>query len=270
VPNPFYHAERVLNELGIRDPTDLQDLKLIAWERQAIVKEKHLDGAEAVLTLFGSRAIITISTTVTNHQRRRFSIAHEIGHLEMHRQSSSLTLCMSEDIDERGFSSSRADLEQEANQFASAFLLPEQFFAPLCQTQPPSLDHVATLADTFNVSLTATALRYLLFCEEPVAVVYSQDGYVNWFQGSEFFQELNVFIDVKAKLDPSSRAVGFFQGRSIEASARQVNASAWFASGDYRDDARIWEQSWAMPTYNAVLTLLWVEEDIEEEDILGW
>jgi len=262
---PDYTAKRVLDELGVTGREDLALLESIAWERGAMVRDKHLDGAEARLTVIGRRAIITISTTV-DPRRRRFSIAHELGHLEMHRLNSGLILCTNQDLDDWRSQHAGTNLEQEANEFASALLLPERFFAPLCKREEPSLDIVAEMAETFDVSLTATALRYLHFCGEPCAVVFSQDGYIRWFRGSEEFEDIGVFVDVRSKLDPSSLAAAFFRGHTVRTTAKRVDVSAWFAPGRYRHDATVLEQSWAMPSYNAVLTLLWVDDDIEDDD----
>jgi hypothetical protein len=116
------------------------------------------------------------------------------------------------------------------------------------------------------VSLTATALRYIDFCTEPCAVVFSQDGKIQWFQGSKDFADLKVFINVPTRLDPASSASLFFRGEAMPETRHQVSASSWFTSGHYRPDAMIYEQSWPMPTYNAVLTLLWIFDVIEDED----
>jgi len=107
-------------------------------------------------------------------RRRRFSIAHELGHLEMHRLQSRLALCTGEDIDDWRGRRASAHREQDANEFAAALLLPERFLGPLCTHKAPSLELVAELADTFEVSLTATALRYLHFCNEACAVVFEK------------------------------------------------------------------------------------------------
>ena len=186
--------------------------------------------------------------------------------LEMHRINSSLALCTGEDIDDWRSRRASVTREQEANEFASALLLPERFFSPLCRRTEPSLDLIAELADNFQVSLTATALRYVHFCTEPCAIVFSQNGIVKWFQGSKDFEDLGVFIDVSSRLDRSSYASLFFQGDSIPSTRQRIYASSWFASGRYRNDAFIYEQSWPMPKYNAVLTLLWVFVDIEDEE----
>jgi IrrE N-terminal-like domain len=259
-------AERVLNEVGITGLEELSFLELIAWERGALVRSKYLAGAEARIAIAGERAIITVSTAVRDPRRRRFSVAHELGHLEMHRTECGLALCSSEDIGDRQSQRADAGQEQEANRFAAALLLPERFFKPLCRKKEPSLNLIAGLADTFDVSLTATALRYLQFCNEACAVVFSRDGTIKWFRGSKYFDELKVFIPVARRLDQSSLAASFFQGDTLPMSRIHVYASTWFAPGRYNRDATIYEQSWSMPSQNAVLTLLWVADDIEADD----
>jgi hypothetical protein len=179
-------------------------------------------------------------------------------------------LCSSQDINDWGEWKTDINLEREANEFAAALLLPERFFASLCKGEDPSLDLVSRLAEAFNVSLTATALRFLRFCDETCAVVFSQDGYIKWLQGSEEFErvheDVGLYIGVRSKLDPSSLAASFFQGRTARPSPKRVDASAWFEPDRYRSDATVVEQSWTMPQYNAVLTLLWVDDDIEDEN----
>ena len=266
MPQPSSVANRVLDEVGITKIEDLALLDLIAWERGALVQYRNLSGVEARVAVIGERAIITVSHTVEDDRRRRFSIAHELGHLEMHRTESSLALCTGEDLDNWRTRRSAANREQEANEFASALLLPERFFSPLCKKKEPSLELVAELADTFEVSLTATALRYLAFCNEACAVVFSRDGDIRWFQGSRDFEDIGVFINTSSPLDRSSYASLFFRGDHIPSVRHRVYASTWFVPGKYHPDAMIYEQSWPMTKYNAVLTLLWVADVIEDEE----
>src|SRR5262245_8157075 len=266
MPHPRTAAERVLNEVGVMHQEDLRFLELIAWERNALVQDKQLDGAAARLVVVGQRAIITVSTKIEGPYRRRFSIAHELGHLEMHRVNSSLALCTGEDIDDWRSRRASANREQEANEFASALLLPERFFGPLCRKKEPSLDFIAELSKTFQVSLTATARRYIEFCTEPCAIVFSQEGTIKWFHGSKDFEDLQIFIDVPSRLDRSNYASLFFRGDAIPSTRHRVSASSWFTSGRYKHDAFIYEQSWPMPQYNAVLTLLWVFDVIEDKE----
>lgn len=263
-------ADHLIDKLGITNRSDLLLLEEIAWTRGILVKEGPLEGSEARLVMAKGRGVITISSSIQDLRRKRFSIAHELGHFELHRTRRGLSLCLSEDIREGVSKTTGQDLEQEANEFASALLLPYRFFAPLCKNQEPSLDYVAHLANDFSTSLTATALRYLNFCEEPVAIVYSHDNRIQWFQGSKDFEtireDLEFFIDVKARLDHSSLAAKMFQSRNLLSKKSRVQASAWFTPGRYEQNATILEHSYFMPTYNATLTLLWIDEDVESED----
>lgn len=264
--SPSVFAQRIIDKLGISKPQDLENIELIAWARGALVLDDKIEGAEARLAAVSQRAIITVSSAVKDPRRRRFSIAHELGHWEMDRYASELSICTIDDLNSWMPQSSKPDREQEANEFASALLMPEQFFAPLCQDHDPSFELISDLADKFNVSLTATTMRYVRFATEPCAIVFSKDGLVKWFSGSKEFNDLGLFIEVRVKPDPSSLAASFFQGRSISSSQRNVSATAWLAPGHYRKNARIKEQALPMPNHNSVLTLLWIEDDLEDED----
>lgn len=264
--HPLFAADQVLGDLGINSYQDLRFLQEIAWERKVLVREVLIEGAEARLTILGRRAIISVSTLTTDAHRKRFAIAHELGHWELHRYQSSLSVCIENDIGERYQQASNTKLEQEANEFASALLMPERFFLPLCKRNEPSFEHFVELAEKFDVSMTAATLRYTRYCEEPIAIVFSQENRIKWYQSSKSFDELRLRVDVRSILDPASRAGAFFQGNKLLPNMRSVKASAWFTSENCRSDASIQEQSKMMPTYNAVLTLLWVDDEIDDDD----
>lgn len=164
---PISTAERVIDELGILSLDDLEFLEEIAWARGALVRYETLKGSEARLMAVGKPAIITISTEIVSKHRQRFSIAHEIGHLEMHRQERSLSLCTKEKLNEWWSGITRKEIEynseQEANLFASALLLPEIFFAPLCDIEEPSLDYIGELAVKFNASFNINCITIFVF-----------------------------------------------------------------------------------------------------------
>lgn len=259
-------ANRVLDELGISRPEDLCDIELIAFARGAVVVRRPLRGAEARLVTSGGRAVITVRPVVDNYGRERFSIAHELGHLEMHRVVEPWAICTSADIDEHHRRGTKAEAEHKSNEFASALLMPERLFGPMCEDTDPGMDLVASLAETFDTSLTAAALRYVRFCEGPSAVVFSEGGYVRWFQGSGAFRDLGLFVEVKGRVDPASGAARCYRGGLSEPVKRRVKPGVWLAPREWARDARIVEQSWPMPKYNAVLTLVWADEDLEDED----
>lgn len=171
--NPSFVAGRLLDAIPVTSIEDLQYLDEIACQRGVLVRDGRLDGADARLVIHGNRAIVTISSETWSIHRRRFSVAHELGHFELHRDAVLLQTCTSEDIAWE-FQHSTPDLETQANAFASEFLMPERYFADKCQGEP-SLDTIAELEDLFNVSLTAASIRFASFCEEPIVLIFTQD-----------------------------------------------------------------------------------------------
>lgn len=267
--SPVLAVDRVLAELAIEDPQDLHQLDLIALARGAVVRFEPLTGAEARLTAVGRRAIITISTAVQNAQRRRFSIAHEVGHLEMHTQLRKVFVCTPGDIRDTNGQRTTDDLmEQEANAFAANLLMPARFFAPLCAGSDPDLEVIAELARTFDTSLTATAIRYSDLCDAACAVVYATQGSVKWYHTSPAFRELGLRLDTRGRLSPLTVATRCFDGEMTQALPRRVKAAAWLAGGPYPPQATLIEHAWAMPAYDAVLSLLWIDRDLQRTEPL--
>ena len=257
-------AEQVVADLSIRDPAEL-DVQAIAWELGAFVREEPLDGAAARVARYGDKAIITVSTWLREPGQRRFAVAHELGHLVLHGKDSALCLCLESDLDMNARASRRGvadaqDREHDANRFASALLMPTKLFQPRCDAQP-CFATLENLMEAFKASLTATALRYIDFCKELAAVVYSQSRRIKWYQGSKDFE---LHVKVGDDVDSYSIADDCFSGKTFPRRPTRVDASCWLAWG-YKKDATILEESRSLTSYDAVLTLLHIDQDIEPE-----
>lgn len=75
-------AERLLRGLGVTEARDI-DLDLVAWERRAEVVYRPLKGAEAHIQGRGGTAVIIVNS-LSPPERRRYSLAHELGHWHHH------------------------------------------------------------------------------------------------------------------------------------------------------------------------------------------
>lgn len=118
-------AELLLQTLGIMDPRDI-DLKAIAFDQGAPVRHGTLDGCEARIVGYGSRAIITIDER-RPRSRQRFSMAHELGHWKYHRGRH--LICRPDEIVDDS-SRSSIDPERVADFYAADLLLPRYIFIP--------------------------------------------------------------------------------------------------------------------------------------------
>jgi len=75
ISNPARCAESLINELGIKSAHDI-DVEAIAFDSGVDVLYEELNGCEATLVGFGSKAIATVRPS-SSRGRERFSVAHE-------------------------------------------------------------------------------------------------------------------------------------------------------------------------------------------------
>lgn len=117
-------------------------------------------------------------------ERRRFTIAHELGHFLMPSHLPSTEgrfLCKLQDMRELkgGESDRRLKMEVEANRFASQLLMPPpKFRIDAAVGKDPDIRQLSAIAKKYDVSKEAASRAYVRFREEPVAIVVTQNGKV--------------------------------------------------------------------------------------------
>lgn len=246
-------ASTIIQSLQIRYPSEI-NIKEISMERGAYVREKDIDGAEAWLVRKGSKAIISVNSKLHEQGRKRFAIAHELGHFELHNDSQ-LVICSDEDMYAWNRSKSQ---EIEANEFASCILMPEAIFSRYIKKEAPNMDRISELSNEFGTTLTATAIRYVQLSPEPCAVAVSKDCTLKWYKKSDSF---GLHLKVGEKLSPDTYAFDYFNGSELPIRPRKVLATSWIA-GEIDPDGEIIEQSVALNSYGVVLSLLWIDKEI--------
>ena len=96
--------------------------------------------------------------------RRRFTIAHEIGHYQLHRAKAESPVFIDRTVYFRSaqFDAAERKREREANHFAAELLMPEELLADYLDKHDPNLLYpreVKALADEFGVSKQAMDFR---------------------------------------------------------------------------------------------------------------
>ncbi|MFB9981558.1 ImmA/IrrE family metallo-endopeptidase [Mesorhizobium kowhaii] len=115
-------------------------------------------------------------------ERRRFTIAHELGHFLMPSHVPSAEgrfLCKLQDMRELkgGESDRRLKMEVEANRFASQILMPlPKFRVDVAVGNDPDIRQLSAIAKKYDEEAAGRA--YVRFREEPVAIVVTQNGKV--------------------------------------------------------------------------------------------
>jgi len=253
-------AREILRHLRIESPDEIE-IEDMAWYRGALVREIPLRGADGRVIRTGDRGIIGIRQDINEPGKKRFVAAHELGHFELHAKRDQLSLCLQSDF-LNWYHAAQPD-ENEANEFAAELLLPEDLFAPRAVTLQPALETIEELAGRFRTTLTATAIRYVECTPERCAIVISENGKIKWFRASDDF---GYFLTPGTPLHENTYAVDYFKGKPIQRGLNPVRADAWLEGGKLQRDSFVKEGSRELSRYEQVISLLWIDQDIDNFD----
>jgi hypothetical protein len=186
--------------------------------------------------------------------RQRFSIAHEIGHWELHRGQ--IMVCRPDEAGDLIQKTSPA--EKVADRFAADLLMPSYLFRPaLKMYRRLDFDIVRKIGDMFGVSLTASAIRLVGSGEHPAILLCHNQNGRRWFVRSSL---IPTRWFPRIELQPESSAMDILFGkRSHDPQLRCVSADAWFDRYDAHK-FEIVEQTFRISA-DEILTLLIIEDD---------
>ncbi len=165
------------------------------------IREQDLSGLEGALITSPERpdgAILVNSRS--SLARRRFTIAHELGHfLMVHHVMVEATgfQCRNRDMvaaspEPKARSENRhLRQEAEANRFAIELLAPRSRLRPVLN-RLPDLDRVLEIADTFAISKEAAARRYVELHRASLAILFLHRGKVIYLQKANEFPWLAI------------------------------------------------------------------------------
>ena len=148
----------------------------------------------------------------------------------------------------------RSAIETEANTFASELLMPTYLIRPRCEKAIPSLPLIQALAEDFNVSLTAAAIRFIRESRHECVLVSSDSRQIRWWVRKT--DRFGVWFRSKQPIDQQSLAWYAFDGESLTEEMEQVPTEAWFPELPANVEFEVYEQSMKLGSYNTVLTLL--------------
>jgi len=154
----YGEAEQLLRELQI----DNLPIDPFVIARQLDIEMKPLPalsgGASGMLLHVGGVFGIGYPTHIDNQGFRKFSVAHELGHYRLPGHVDAVLNDRCRHFSKAGFCSADR-YEQEANQFASALLMPAKLFATAAGHVGDGLQAIKTLQAICETSLEATAIR---------------------------------------------------------------------------------------------------------------
>jgi len=249
---PAAEATRLWQQFGLDDTNELA-FENLAMTLGVLVFDGPLNSADAWLLRKGNKGLMRVSDSIREPGRRRFAIAHELGHWKLHQSVTQLVSCTTEDMVARYQGSSP---EVEANVFAAELLMPLHLFRPAIE-EPPTAKLINCLADRFETSRTSTAFRITELTQRSFLIVLSKSGHVKWWQASEALQN-KIWIRQNKPVPSSSVAAQCFNGQESPTTPQEVPLNDWLTRNNTNAES-IFEDVIPMPEYDQVLSLLWLD-----------
>lgn len=254
-------ATKILDEFGISSPDEI-DVNAIAQYFGATVLAEPLLGSAARILGVGDRAFITVDSR-SARARQRFSAAHELGHWMMDRGKLSGFTCTEKQL-VTGWSGDNP--ERRANRFAADLLLPTYLFAPAAKDKEMTFTTVRELCQSFETSITATAIRLVETGSFPALVVCSTSSGIKWKSRP---RDLPSAIQLRDQPGKYTNAAELLLDRKPEVNPVEVEASDWFTTPGSKHYSIIEDSK--LIYEDTVLSLLWWKDeqqliDLESEE----
>ncbi|MCW5752138.1 MAG: ImmA/IrrE family metallo-endopeptidase [Alphaproteobacteria bacterium] len=192
------------------------------------IREESLTSFEACLLTdpHKSRGAILVNRD-SSVERRRYSIAHELGHFlnERHRPTADEGFrCSLDDLRESQSIDRYRQQEAEANRFAIELLAPAHLVRPHLGREP-DLAQVLAMAQALILSREAAARRYVARQGTAIAIVFSRAGLIRYVEKSAGFPHLRIWAGCRLPELPKARR-SFF---NITAQ-HETDPAAWLSA----------------------------------------
>lgn len=250
-------ATQLREELFLEDKLELSVLEDICLVKNTHVKFAKIDGAQGRI-LFSKNSdssIITINNTIGYEPKKKFVLAHELGHRLLHFQLMNF-ICGERELSNWGNANGHFRYEKEANEFAAALLMPKKAFQAYIDTSALSGGLIKEVANKFGTSLTSAGIYYVQYGNFPCYLIHSRNGNIQWVFKSD---DIDWGYIKRGEQPPSNSTPRCFfkQGKKKKREIRSV--FDWFP--DYsQKDFTLFEESIYLETYSSVLTFLWPYE----------
>lgn len=265
---PALLVKDLLSELSIAGLGDL-DLIQIANHLGIEIRFEHLDGCAANIIGVGDKAIVTVDSTASAG-RRRFSIAHEIGHW-IYDKGKGVYLCETQDLNVPWNARTKTNvLEKRANRFAAELLMPKDWFRKAARNNDMSFATVGVLSKEFKSSRTSTAIRLVeLGSCLAILVMFDHTGRRKWYCASRELPER--FYPCRALPQDSRAYRDIVRTGAVESAIDEVDGDLWI-DHPRAFELTVYEQ--AMRVGNNILAMVWLLDDriiaeITEDDESG-
>jgi hypothetical protein len=252
--SPQAFAQALLTSLNAKPPIDVE---AIAQALQLDIRHVNSRAYDGAMFPFRYRAggILTVNGNA-ERGRRRFTLAHEIGHYVLPSKASAAA-CSLRSVVAWGHQKTRG--ERDADRFAVELLLPADDVRSMVSRQGLTIRTIEQIKKVFDVSLTAAAYRAVEFVEDESAVVVTIDGIVSHYHPSRTWHHR---IRTNRPVGDYTAARHLFDGKWSHDLCDIIYLTEWVKPADR--EAKVWEEAVYQASYSTVISLLTV---LDEEEV---
>lgn len=192
--NPIKLINELIYEynLNIEEAIDIENL--ISKMNIRLVTTELEEGILGASKVEGLKRLIVISSRVYNEEQKRFTLAHELGHILIHRGTHYFSK------EEFTTISTSKQKEDEADRFAVELLLPSKIIRNIIRKDDINFELIKQIAQKYKTSLTCTAIRVAELTNENIILLYHKNNIIKWWHksnGEIFFNERHEGIDLE-------------------------------------------------------------------------
>jgi len=257
-------AKKLLDEIGYNEITNIP-MDIIVASLGATLMETPMNHADGKIIRGNSKTLIKINSNIPFPKKKRFTIAHEIGHLLLHdklkfHNENSNTLNWFKNTEDQA---KKGKQEWEANDFAVELLMPEDLFRLECLKKPFNPQLLINLSYRFKTSITSVIFRYLKLNLHPILLVFIHNGKVKYWLKSTSFQ---YYIKNITKLPPPVDSVtqeyldknySFIYNAKEE--AQLIDKSTWIVLKCNEKDSAFFEYCIPIKQHKTIISVIWEE-----------
>lgn len=222
MPNKgILYARSVIKKLYINRPLQYEIEDIVNY-RGPFIRNRELPSAEGAIIFHGNEALILVDSNITLEEKKRFVLAHELGHYEIHRALAPYFKCNENDFQDW---SSNKILETEANYFAAELLMPSEIFLNYSKYDRFGPEILRNISSSFGTSLLSTAIRYADIGNDPVAMFFIKNNQIKWYKAANFpyFVELGA----RNRIPTGTLTYEYIKKGSLEENQVEVDPRNW-------------------------------------------
>jgi hypothetical protein len=262
------HAKEFREELGLKEDDVVEDIiSLITDTAGYEYEQNEFDEQYYGFSEYKGSGVFKICYNLKfdwNHAFKRFTLAHELGHISLHHEY------LREHILHRCYTNEQfvKQMEIEADIFAANFLAPSNACSKLISGLDFTSDSVSLVASHFNISTYAAALRFIALTDRTCAFIVCNKGGRTEYErrSNNFSASFNHPFVHKTKIHQYTLTNEFINGKK-DSTCCESQMSYWYPG--IQKDAKVQECVIDLGYNDKIMTLLTPEFSDYEEFLSG-